>query len=586
MLNKYLEKRNIPGASDMWTKWTAILLSVGIFYVSPASQSTIDASKPDFYYNNTMMKEVIRKIATEGSRFATAFSDTGLAAYLRFVAHKEYLTTTVNIRNEVANNILPRQIQFSYENPMANLCILSYNGKNTNDYYVNSHNNDLNKKYIQGSAFFQTNGIDQLHTKYCDSVIKNTYSIPYGQYVSLLALADELDNLDNEMAYATEIMTHNLYSLQQKFGWVNVFTVPFSYYMMKFNDMFLDQGIDYDKISDKAKNYVESLNLKEAGLVGFPQESALETVDTIGTALTTYASRVAAWTVSKATIIGGYMLLPGFTPMFEFIDDHLKSILNAKLLGEIRDGIKQKSSIQNIIGKVKSIVGKVASLASRVTPVGLAGKIMSFLSIDFDKFPALVNAVIPIIAFVIAVMIWTLLFKIVFITMISFIILLKIVFYFVDLLVYFITSIFVVLWAFTIQSQQLILNYLKRGLVLLVTPTLIVFTVFIFIFVYELMNVLYIYLLNIFIEVQSISNIAYSQASWEVDGFSAQTIIGVTGTIIEVTIQLISVLLAYVIIYKGTDWILETIGLGDAKLITTQATQETMQKGERYVNPI
>ena len=585
MLNKYLEKRNIPGASDMWTKWTAILLSVGIFYVSPASKSTIDSNKPDFYYNNTMIKEVIRKIATEGSRFATAFSDTGLAAYLRFVAHKEYLVTAANIKNEITGTILPRQVYFLYENPLANICIKTFGAKNANDYKIGDPNKKVDPDFIKNNDFFKTNKLVSLNPQYCDTVVKEIFALPYEQYTSLLALSEQLNDLDNEMAYATEIMTYNLYSLQQKFGWINVFTVPFSYYIMKYNDMFLDKGIDYEKVNKKAKEYVKNFNLKEAGMVGFPQESNWETLDTVGNAAAALSDKVAGMVMSVGTSMTGYFMMPGFKQIFDFIQSTLDGMLNAKLLGDIRDELRKRRSVVNILGKVKSVVGKIVSFATRFTPVGIVSKMSGFISNAFSD-PALLKLAIPLIAFLGAVVFWKFLFKVFFITLISFIILLKIVLYFVDLLVYFVVSIFVVLWAFTIQSQQLILNYLKRGLVLLVTPTLIVFTTFIFIFVYELMNVLYIYLLNVFIEVQSINNEAYNKASWQVSGLGAEATMGALSSFIELVIQLIAVFLAYVVIYKGTDWILETIGLGDSKLITSQATQETTQKGERYANPL
>jgi len=593
-LNKYLEKQSIPGQSKAWTQISAILLSAGFFYISPTTPSSgddVNLNSPDFRFNNTLAKGFIRDVAYYGSKFATTTNDMGLVSYLTFVLKKENLMSNYSMQTSYVDNVVVPLINWHFEMPLITECMNFWNIKRPEDFVQNGYKkgiNEANYDYAYNADFFVTNNLNEIDEKFCSNIITNYFRYPYESYKSAYEIRAVADNYDKDMAKAVNMIVDNQLLLEYKFGWVNVFSVPLSYYIMKNNDMFLTPSIDYDEISKNAESYLKGLNLRELKGVS-DNKNDLTTFSSISTSMIGSVSnsidKISARILSSLSYAGAYMMLPGFKDIFTTLTKTIYRYLELDL-STIRktdnEGyLKTTKVLKSLYSKVKNIIYKVPMLKAFYFIKGAIDAIT-------DPSPKTIYIAGTILSFIFAVFIWKYLFNVVFLTTVSFMILLKIVFYFKDLLFYFVVSPFIVLWAFATQqqTQMTMLNYVKKGLVLLVYPTLIVFVSYIFIFVYELINVLYLYLLNIFIESQKINVEIMNVASWHTDGFSAFMQLETMSIVMEVAIKIIGLILAYMTLFKGTEWILEVMGLNDTKLISSISSEQAMQKGEKYVNPI
>jgi hypothetical protein len=209
-----------------------------------------------------------------------------------------------------------------------------------------------------------------------------------------------------------------------------------------------------------------------------------------------------------------------------------------------------------------------------------------------DEDPIMLHMAVQFVSYTAAMATWKKGFVIVFLSAIAMIIGLKLILYVVDVMIHFFVAPFIALWAFTATDSGAgkIKNYLRDTLIYMLYPTLIVIGVFVFIFTYELFYTLYGFIINVLIEGQltMVSNAVASKPSGslsnEAMGFlSLYSLRDMT----ELFIDILSVYVAFEMIFKFPERVLKMLGLGESTALSmTQSTEKLSSKGGGSVNPL
>ncbi len=236
---------------------------------------------------------------------------------------------------------------------------------------------------------------------------------------------------------------------------------------------------------------------------------------------------------------------------------------------------KQVYFMMPMFGEVFNASKAIAfNAVDTVTAIMPSSKMISFLKKSLDiatsnstsKKPLVLSSAVALLGFVLAILLYNLMIKIVFSAVVSLLIVVKIVFYILDVFMYYFVSPFVVGWQMTISnSTDRLHKYISNGFVLLVIkPSLIVFSVMMFIIGLELMRSIYFMLFDaVFSSIEIANKI--------VGGIVKEDNFGITGLLIssnikgigEVFVDLVAMILAYKLIMDGDKMILDKFGYKD-----------------------
>ena len=192
--------------------------------------------------------------------------------------------------------------------------------------------------------------------------------------------------------------------------------------------------------------------------------------------------------------------------------------------------------------------------------------------------------------FLLALMLWKISVKIVFSVIISLIILFKIVFYFKDVLMYFILSVFVPVLGYSRDINTKINKILVDGVVLVLYPAILVFLIYIFIFAEELFTFIFDTVfkafaysqLNVTRALVNANGLMVTHYFQDAKAFLFTKSIIAAGDAISIIFCLI---IAYFILVKGPAWLLSKLGLNESAQ-NESANEQLMERGLKNVNPI
>ncbi|HHO42345.1 MAG TPA: hypothetical protein ENN12_03195 [Epsilonproteobacteria bacterium] len=584
-------------------KTITTLMAVSVFYVSlptPKQSDYATTSPTDFpeemQKNRTIMKWLIRYSAQEGSKIATMLSDLGLDAFLTFVVKKQQVFSGEQIMLAYTGNLLPLAYYFP-ASQITQECSKSY-GMSDMDFFNTVDQSgagvNVNNSYIVNSPFFENAGISKISYNSC----VKSYKI-IARTLSDVAYATEetkqrMENADQVMAQSIKFLVQNNIILQDKMGWINSFTIPVTYFMMKENDMFLTPSIDSEKVAKAAEKYNKSLNLASGSEVGV----GVNEDDGIGTKLyknlrsaynqtTDTLAEKTAYLTSGVSQLMLWNILPGYGTIRAGIYDYLSRIYGDYFETQLHGNKKgNMGGFKSVLGGLKK---KGMSLFGKLTPIS------RLVSSALDNLPTdvlsstLIRTAILIISFVAAYYIWKTSFVIMFISLIAIMILLKIVYFFKDLLIHTFISVFIVVWAFASQQQggQKITRFLTDTLVLMMYPSMIVLSTFIFIFVHELFSTLYTFIMKTMLHNQQMTVSLMGAARSDTDSFSAYFTIFMMDEFAQVLIYVFTVVLAYTIIIQLPEFILKKLGLQDSSATSVvQVTEKSINKADKATNPL
>jgi hypothetical protein len=206
------------------------------------------------------------------------------------------------------------------------------------------------------------------------------------------------------------------------------------------------------------------------------------------------------------------------------------------------------------LGKMTDMVERVNKMTKKLRKKGIG------------EGTLVVGTMVTIIGFMIAVMLYNLMIKVIFAGVVALLITVKIVFYIIDVFIYYFVSPFVVGWQMTIQNNTDKLHkFISNGFVLLVIkPSLIVFSTMMFVIGIEIMHSLYFMIFDVVYSSIELVN-EFMGGVVKEDGF------GVTGFLImanikgigEIFVDIVGLILAYKLIMDGDKMILDKFGYRD-----------------------
>jgi len=530
------------------------------------------------------MKFVIRESAQMGANFGTMMSDLGLDAFLSFVVKKQEVLSVKDIASAFQSGVSQASMYYPAVQ-IAEQCRDYFKADSGAFYSANPQATMAVDSNWENQTFAKNNNISSFSFDLCKKAHTLVGVTPYDMYLNIAETEARIKNIDEVMAKSVYQLTSNMVAVQNKMGWVNTFNVPVSYFIMKHGDMFLSNGVDYDKIVDKAKSMVKAVGVKatikttEMGNGNRIRELANYTSDT--------AQQFAGAVTSYMSHFLLYNMLPGFSGMQEGISGYLDKIYGDKLeirTGNLASGGKAKKGFKRFVRKLKTMAKRGASKA--FFPLKI---LMAFVPTDVtDAFAW--RSLIFVVSYLVAIYAWKLTFTVMFISTIAIMLLLKTVLYFKDLMVHTIASVFIVVWAFAKQGGQgesKMVGFARDTLVLMIYPSLIVLGAYTFIFVYEMFTTVYSYLMIIMLEGQKASVGLMAVANNDTDSFTSYMNIGAIENLSAILVDVFGLFIALITIMKFPEYVLKKLGINESETMSISSTADAVsQRGEKFSNPM
>ena len=550
-----------------YTKLITIMSLVTFFLLSPVSKITNGNNEGiTFYTNDTIAKNVIRKVVDMGDFAGTLTNDVGLSAYLTYFARKEGIITNVKDFKISADNSIKNLLYVKYESALLSDCMKMYNKNKIQDFFVEMNNQDVLPP-ANNNVLLNYTQADRISYGLCQSIAQDLIQIPRDVRDKINYLATTLNNLtdtnNGKKINAIKSTMFIMSLINDKLGWVSVMNVPVTDNLMKITSfyslLFKNQENPYQADNEKTIEDFFKINSNKVNISN--------------------SGGIKEGVMHITGILAIYSVMPGFMDIFSMT----KTFLSTAIYGGI-------NSISNVISAIaeKIPAGKAIILGAKILS-WLHGK-KDKKKKNVEKAKSLLDVIILVIAFYLAVLLWKLSVNTIFSVIIALILLFKILFYYKDVLMYFVTSIFVPLLAFSRDVNARVNRFLLEGLYLAVYPTILVAFAYIFIFAVELFDFLYDVIFKAFAQTEiGIVRIMTDVSSGGLSGFAndlkaffvSESII-TAGDAIAIFFK---ILIAYFILFKGVSWVLSKLGFND--LASTESMSEQfIERGMRNVNPI
>jgi len=568
-LNKENKLKESEGA---WLKTMAVLMGITVFYISlpqPVSSDnvvSIDTTE-EMKKNKTLMKGVIRQGAQMGANFANMLADLGLRAYLDYFISAQQLYSVTDIKEELEESGYNFYMYFPAKD-IVEQCRAYYVATDAEFYRTQNHlklDGAINKNW-GSSEWSNSKNLDALSYPVC----KKAYQIfgmgGYDLALSASEANEKLENANELMAKATYQFSLNHIAMQDKVGWVGSFMIPVNYLIMKNNDLFLTKGVDYEKVKENAEGIVAA-NTRGGEIL---------TDDARWASITDSAAKGTGLGLSYLSNLMLYNILPAFSP--------------------IQQGIQKY--FDNVYGDIIETDGKTSGLLSYLDEIkgsmALGGWMKVLLSKAMPSSHLAWRTFILVGSFVAAIFAWKIMFKVIFISSISMIMIFKVLDYFKDLFVHWMSSLFIFLWAFTKaggQGEAKMVNFIKDTVaIVILQPSLIVVGGFMFVFLYELMTILYVFIMQTMVSSErmtvSLMGIANDNAGF-FDKIGAYMNLNSIELISGILVDVVAFFIAIRTVLKFPEYVLRKFGLSDQEtFFMHQSTTEITKKTEGVTDPV
>ncbi|MDA3053527.1 hypothetical protein [Campylobacter sp. JMF_03 NE3] len=518
---------------------------------SPATNITPNTSQENIQ-NSTIIQSAIRYFAHFGVISANKFADYALYPYLNYLQFKYGKGIDKIIENHeifIADSqkqllILQKEFEFyqyfckpiygngSNDKKNIKASSLSLRGitKESENWKRTMLSNSKGKEIIDNSL-----GATTISMGMCanlSSKIEQRSNIVKDfaeHFIELEGLVKTLDDDGPIDTLTGKNMSKNLNSVsnfvqksknqQEQIGWIYSAIAPASYTMLLSS-----------QVADSAKKKQEAIS----AISNVPKEGGISN-DVAGSDVEedwTIINKVTSWLSEYAS----FALFPGFTSLVKIIFDFgeyvIDGLINIAITASVF--VFQWAALP-IVAKLLTVKGLLA--------IGVGSTIK--------------NIVLGIGAWFIAIFLYTLFIQIISTTFILMMIIYRIAFYFIELMIFFVASPVVVIWSVIQNKAEVIWNYVGRGLVLTITPVLIVLSCYIFIFCQEL-----------FITIQSIIIGLFNGTFDNSNASMSQTLVTTSIVMIStVLVQLALIIAGYVTIINFPKWFLTTVGAKSSDLM-------------------
>jgi len=553
-INSKLNPQGEFGGQTQSAKYSKLITSMSLivfFLLSPATKQQVHTlngngseTQTVFYTNDTIAKNVIRQLVNVGNFAGTLTNDLGLSAYLYYFTRKEGIVNNLNDYKTALDGSVKRLYQLKYNSAILADCEREYNKHSLQDFFTEN-----GKKFVYypgrklpSNEIKRYTSEDHIAYPLCQSIAKEMMQIPRSEkanieYISKLLKTLTSTNEDNSNKIkALEQVMSTMILLNDKMGWISVMMVPVTDKIMKIANFYALLMPDNKTSEQNNMQNMETFFKNNAHNKNHDKVDKDNFI--IREAITKMMGNMAI-----------YMVLPGFSDIFD---------KTTKMVSGIIKGGAFLLKLIPIIGN-NPVINKILKIG------GVVGGF--------------------IVGFMLAVYLWNLSIQIIFSVVVSLLILFKIIFYFKDVLMYFVTSIFIPLLSFSRDVQHRVNKFLLDGLFLAVYPMIFVAMCYLFIFALELFQFLYDLIFKAFAyeEINVVETLATYHSGFldNMKAFMVAESILTAGNVISILFELI---IAYFMLFKGVSWVLSKLGFDDLAK-NEQMTEQLIERGMKNVNP-
>lgn len=343
----------------------------------------------------------------------------------------------------------------------------------------------------------------------------------------------------------TNLFAQTQLSANSDIGWMYVTSLPVLHIYMKYTDI-LEIGKDRAEIDKDARTRAIVNSAKK------DMDPEGEEADSLDSEFndTQFMDDFLGDLVQSTLSYQVYFLLPGFAETRKFVGEMVGGSLKMLI----------KTAITVVpVGGVMKMINRISGFLS-----GSSGKSKNAkTSAKEDLGDSVLALIVVIISFLIAIGIYGMMVKAIFASVVAILIVIKIIYYMVEVFTHFFVSPMIVAWQMTINNNSDRVNkYIVSGFVLyVIKPVLIVFSVMMFIVSYEILESIYALIFGVMF---SMLEIADKLLDGHQDfGFAGLMIIGTIDGFGKILVDIFAMVLAYKIIISGDDLMLQKFGYKD-----------------------
>lgn len=522
-------------------------------------------------YNSTPIQIGLRYVFQTGTYWANKLNDAALFSYLKYVSSEYGHYNPTGVQEQFVRDTKSfLQNSKTLENKISffeSTCAVNY----SNQLLKNNGLPDYSKSVMNvGVNFFDANNALGIHAAEYSMCANLFHQIQQESGSHLIQYRDILHHYDSLSENLIDLKTTDIKELNEflnfvvnvnnRYGWISALMVPSITHLLETKQILkytdareetfeaINSSLGTMKTNESALDATEK-QLKE--VIGEPSpnkeiswwDAALkkmgvfkdENIDPIFNFTSKY---IAAPTIGAAVGYTIYSLFPGFDEIF-------KQIAGSGIVPQIMNGI---SNIATIIIPGGSSIGTLVSTGTNMLS-------------SISKAVGLGPIVVYIATYMVTVFFYTFIVSTVSLVLITLFIILKIIFFYLDILISFFISAAIMVWALVFNHEKAIggvLKFLSKTLILGLTPLSIVMSVYVYMFCRAILY----YLWRNFIElIYSVSDITqHSLDSETISGTFTMIQTYAIYSISEIIFMFISIYVAYIVLFKFHDRLLEYFG--------------------------
>ncbi len=464
-----------------------------VFFVPISTGIKIPQGNYELEIKSTTIQKMMGYYGFGGNNIATITSDNIYVTFLDWKLQNETVTSLDAIVLQ-SKNLYREMVIHQKTKDFYQMCYGLYEDRlNINKSFRSSLNsNNLYRDWIEGGARYNLStsfnvsyrDFTDWNGKYDGSEFGYFFIDPrecYSLEKSILMQRDKIGRLyknildklkiadSSKKSEALKFITLNMLLLQEKMGWINIITLPTVYFFLKsagLLQLYLDE---YDNIEKASKEMAKDMFYHKEDMTH--DRSLYDDLNEFGDS----SSLLINQGIGFLTSMYVYNILPGFNPIQSGLYDFF---INSKISSTI------------ILG----IIDKLSLMPSMLNISQRANRFFDFSRNNEGATSAIIDNTVGFFgSYWLAKEIYNFGISILFIVLISLTILLKILYFFIEVIYHFLVTTFQIFWAMKVTKEwDKLMLWLKRTIILLTfKPLIIVLVSVFFIFAYELFVSIY-----------------------------------------------------------------------------------------------
>lgn len=580
-----------------------------VFFTAPIIVSDVDKTgaiqkaiyKDDnkdsssLYGYSTLAQQSVRYAAQLGTYFANMESDYAMRAYLALIQFKQGMLedpkAAMDAINARINVIEAKMLEGSfYSYYLQKVCKPYFAGVDI--YRISpsqAENMSMTSKTPEADQVLAKYGIDanrlgltscqeasQKMSDIASTVIaqKKSINAELNVYSSMYDSTSSSGKSSSEQNAFYNFMQMMVWT-QNNFGWVASITPHSSYLFFKNINVFeYKSGIFDEDEADRAENNSQALDnhIDQEGEKGGINVSKYNPIEGASSILIGMVVNNSTW-----------FIVPGFKNVYDFFQTNLREV-----------SFKGETGVITPMGnRVKMIKDSMLGLLTKIPYVGqIFGGINLFITVvlGIDKYVE-IQIIITFMSFMLAMWVVTTMISTVTILSITIFLTFKIVMYYVELIIFFMTAPVVGIYTTLVSSepQQYLKNFATNLGMLVITPIMIVSASYIVLPISEFFKGLFSSLVTLVFKIFE-KGADYNNQDVPMtnilDTLTKQTALASMQGVAEIFAMISTIIISYIIIFNYREWFTKLIGLQGVLDHTKSAYSEMKEKSDKYVSPM